>query len=327
VACDDVRVRDGVSFAVQAAPAAGAWSDLARRVESAGFEALCVADHPGLTVSPFVALAAAAPVTTSLRLGTSVLNSGVREPFDIANDAAALDLVSAGRALLGLGAGHTPAEWSAVGRAYPSAAKRVERLAALIPLVQQLLAGEIVTYEGPQFRLVNARLEFPPRRAIPLLVGGNGPELVRVGAAHADIVEIGGLGRTLPDGHFHEPRWKAAQIDRVVGAFHEAAGARRPRLGALVQFVAVTDHAEAAMAKLLASLAEHLPPAALPTIEDLLVAPFVLIGSVEEITNKILQARHRWGLVRYTVRAAAINDIVEVMTALRAAGQLAETAA
>ena len=146
---------------------------------------------------------------------------------------------------------------------------------------------------------------------------------MRIGAAHADIVEIGGLGRTLPDGHFHEPRWKAEQIDRVVDAFHDAAGARRPRLGALVQFVDVTDHAEAATARLRASLAEHLPAAALPTMGDLLAAPFVLIGTVEEITRKLLTARDRWGLVRYTVRAAAIDDIIEVMTALGSEGQLA----
>jgi len=276
-----------------------------------------------LTVSPFVALAGAASVTTTLRLGTSVVNCGVREPFDIASDAATLDLISGGRALLGLGAGHTPSEWHALGRAYPSASERIERFAALIPVVQRLLAGETVTSDAPQFRLVDARLDFAPGDAIPLLVGGNSPALVRIGAAHADIVEIGGLGRTLPDGHFHEPRWTTEQTDRVVDAFHAAAGARMPRLGALVQFVAVTDRAEAATARLRASLASHIPGAALPTMGDLLAAPFVLIGTVEEITSKLLAARDRWGLVRYTVRATAIDDIVEVMTALDSKGQLA----
>jgi probable F420-dependent oxidoreductase len=279
-----------------------------------------------MTVSPFVALAAVAPATSLLQLGTGVLNTAMREPFDIANDAATLDFVSDGRAFLGLGAGHTPAEWRAVGKAYPSASERVARLAELIPLVQQLLAGESVTSNGPRFRLLDARLGAAPRRPIPLLVGGNSPALVRVGAAHADIVEIGGLGRTLPDGHFHEPRWQAAQIDRVVDAFHDGAGVRRPRLGALVQFVALTDDAGATAARLLASLAEHVPSAALPTIEDVLAAPFVLIGTVEEITNKVLEARHRWGLVRYTIRAAAIDDISQVMAMLRSKGQPAESA-
>jgi probable F420-dependent oxidoreductase len=260
-----------------------------------------------------------------LRLGTGVLNGGVRDPFDIANDAATLDLVSAGRALLGIGAGHTPVEWTASGRAYPSATERIERLSVLIPLVQQLLAGDTVTYDGPHFRLVDARLELAPR-AIPLLVGGNGEALVRVGAAHADIVEIGGLGRTLPDGHFHEPRWKAAQVNRVVAAFHDAVGVRKVRLGTLVQFVAVTDRAEAAAEKMLASLAEHLPPGALPALDDLLTAPFVLIGTVDEIIDRVLDARRRWGIVRYTIRTPAIDDIAHVIAALRSRDELAEPA-
>jgi probable F420-dependent oxidoreductase len=308
-------VAEGISFAVQAAPAGTEWAGFAQRVERLGFEALCVADHPGMTASPFVAAAAAVPLTRSLRIGTGVLNGGLREPFDIASDAATLNLVSAGRALLGIGAGHTPAEWAALARTCPTPSERVERLGVLIQLVQQLLAGEAVTHDGPHFQLVDARLELAPC-TIPLLVGGNGAALVRIGAAHADIVEIGGLGRTLPDGHFHEPRWTATQIARVIDAFHDAVGARHVRLGALVQFVAVTDQAEAAAAGLLTSLSEHLPTGSLPTLQDLLSAPFVLIGTVDEITDKVLDVRRRWGIDRYTVRAPAVDDVARVIAML-----------
>ena len=163
--------------------------------------------------------------------------------------------------------------------------------------------------------------------AIPLLVGGNGEALVRTGARHADIVEIGGLGRTLPDGHFHEPRWTAPQIARVVDAFHDAVGARDVRLGALVQFVAVTDQAEATATGLLKSLSEHLPPASLPSLQDVLSAPFVLIGTVDEIADKVLEVRHRWGIDRYTVRAPAIDDINRVLAVLRSRNHRTEPAA
>jgi probable F420-dependent oxidoreductase len=305
-----------VSFAVQAAPERD-WSAFARRVEDLGFEALCLADHPGLTASPFVAAAAAATLTTSLRLGTGVVNCGVRSPLDIASDAATLDLVSGGRALLGVGAGHTPAEWHAIGETFPTAAERIERLAASIDVVQRLLAGETVTCDGPYFRLVDARLELAPR-AMPLLVGGNSEALVRIGAAHADIVEIGGLGRTLPDGHFHVPRWAPRQIDRIVEVFHDAVGERDVRLGALVQSVTVTDHAEALATALLRTFSEHIPESFLPSVEELLVAPFVLIGTVDEITDKVLGARRRWGIDRYTVRANSVDDIAQVIAVLRA---------
>lgn len=306
-----------ISFAVQAAPAGVEWSELARQVERHGFEALCLADHPGLTASPFVAAAAAASSTRSLRLGTGVVNAGVRSPFDIASDAATLHLVSGGRALLGVGAGHTPAEWTVLGRRYPSSTDRVDRLGVVVDLVQRLLAGESVTHDGPDLRLVDARLELAPC-TMPLLVGGNGEALVRLGAAHADIVEIGGLGRTLPDGHFHELRWSAAQIARVVESFHDASGERAVRLGALVQVVVVTDDADTAATKLLQAFSEHIPVELLPSLDDLLAAPFALIGTVDEIADKVLALRRRWAIDRYTVRASAVDDVARVIEVLHA---------
>jgi probable F420-dependent oxidoreductase len=289
---------------------------LAKRVESLGFEALCVADHPGSTVSPFVALGAAAAVTSAVALGTAVINTGVRHPLEIASDVATLELVSDGRALLGLGAGHTPAEWAAVGLRYPSARERIARLQAIAQAVEQLLAGETVDAQHSDFVLSQARLDFAPSRRIPVVIGGNSRSLVRAAAASADVVEIGGLGRTLPDGHFHEIRWRPDQIDQVVSVFHEAAGPRRPRLGALVQVVAVTENAESAAAAFIASAAERLPRETLPTVPELLAAPFVLIGTTSEMAQKLLDVRGRWGFTRYTVRAAAIGDIADVMHAL-----------
>jgi hypothetical protein len=119
------RVRVGhaalmVSFSVQASPAdTDGWLRLAARCEAAGFDALLVADHPGSDASAFVALAAAAAVTSTIGLGSYVSNAAVREPILLATDVATLDVVSNGRARLGIGAGHTPAEWHAIGRQRP----------------------------------------------------------------------------------------------------------------------------------------------------------------------------------------------------------------
>jgi len=313
-----------ISFAVQAAPADGeGWVSLARRVESMGFEVLSVSDHPGITASPFVALAAVAPVTRSVVLGTAVLNAGVREPLDVASDVASLELLSGGRTLLGLGAGHTPGEWSAIGRSYPSPSDRIARLAEFVPVVRSLLAGEAVNHEGRFFALREARLELAPARPVPLLIGGNSRALVRLGAAEADVVEIGGLGRTLPDGHFHELRWSEREIDQIVATFHEAAGSRQPRLGALVQFVTVTDDAPRVAEAFLASAAQRQPAATLPSIDEVLGTPFVLIGTVVELAQKLLNLRERWGFTRYTIRAGAIDAVGDVMEALRDTGDLA----
>jgi alkanesulfonate monooxygenase SsuD/methylene tetrahydromethanopterin reductase-like flavin-dependent oxidoreductase (luciferase family) len=176
--------------------------------------------------------------------------------------------------------GHTPSEWSAIGRTYPSPSRRISRLAELLPIVRRLIAGEIVDHEGSDFRIHEAHLEMAPARRVPVLIGGNSRALVRLGAAEADVVEIGGLGRTLSDGHFHEIRWSTRQIDEMVATFHEAVGPQRPKLGALVQLVAVTEDAQQTAQAFLASLANRLPANTLPTVDELIDAPFVLIRTV-----------------------------------------------
>ena len=99
------------------------WLALAREADRSGFESLYVADHPGTCAAPFVALAAAAAVTDRIKLGTCVVNAGLWEPVPLAMEVATLDMVSGGRAVLGLGAGHTPAEWAMRGRSMPSPAQ------------------------------------------------------------------------------------------------------------------------------------------------------------------------------------------------------------
>src|SRR4029079_13577250 len=94
---------------VQSGPCdAASWRALARRVEADGYAALLAADHPGTCAAPFVALGAAAAGPQRLRLGRYVLNLGVRDVLHTAVDVATLDVVSNGRAIVGIGAGHTP---------------------------------------------------------------------------------------------------------------------------------------------------------------------------------------------------------------------------
>ncbi|WP_369334329.1 LLM class flavin-dependent oxidoreductase [Nonomuraea deserti] len=183
------------------------WTNLARRCESAGFDALLAADHPGVTASPFVALAAAAPVTSVIGLGSYVSNAGVREPLLLAADAATLDVLSGGRARLGLGAGHTPGEWDAVGRSRPDVGGRVRRCVAVAEAVRALLDGEEIDVDTSELVARSARLSspMPVQTRIPLTLGGSNSRLLRWAGAHADVVGLTGFGRTLADGHNLRP--------------------------------------------------------------------------------------------------------------------------
>ncbi|GGR80378.1 LLM class F420-dependent oxidoreductase [Micromonospora fulviviridis] len=304
-----------VIFSVQARPTdATGWTDLARRVEAAGFDALLASDHPGHGASPFVALAAAAAVTSTLGLGSYVSNAGVREPILLATDVATLDVVSGGRARLGLGAGHTPAEWRAVGRERPDVAARVRRCVAVAEAVRDLLAGNEVTVDTPELAAYAARLTElrPVQGRVPLTMGTANSTLLRWAGAHADVVGLTGFGRTLADGHNHDVRWRVDQIEAQLA--HVAAGAAGrdtpPALEALIQQVTVTDDAEAAAASIAADTGL--------SVADLLATPFVLIGTADEIVAAVSRHQRRWGITRFVVRADAVDVLAPLLPRLAA---------
>jgi probable F420-dependent oxidoreductase len=277
---------------------------IAGRAESLGLDGVAVADHPGATWSPFVALASAAAGTERLGIGTAVVNCGVRDPLDIAADAATLQAISSGRLTLGLGAGHTPSEWSQIGRERPSPSARIDRFEEVVRAVVALLAGDSVTTQGKHVSLANARLQVSLTAAPKLLVGGGNRRLVRLGCVLADVVELGGIGRTLADGHYHEPRWSPAQVDSAVAAFESGcdASGRRPRLGALVQRLEITDDAEPAVRRYLDQVGKVIPGEMIPSVQDVLECPYVLVGTVDELLSKLRRLHERWGFARFTVR-------------------------
>lgn len=304
-----------VEVSVQAMPESRAsWLALARAVEDGGFHSLYAADHPGSAASPFVSLAAAAAVTDRIQLGTCVVNAGVWEPLDLASAVATLDLVSDGRAVLGVGAGHTPQEWTSRGRRYPPAGERVTRLVELVEATAGLLAGGVTSYVGEHITLTDATLEEPrpPRGRVPLLVGGNGRRILRFAGRRADIVGITGLARTLADGHRHEVDWSPQSLRRSVETIASAQGDRleHPSVEALVQAVVVTDDALAAAR----DLTEVVPGA---SADDLLEAPFVWVGTVEEIARRLRRTEAALGIDRYVVRPSAMPDARRVIEALR----------
>jgi probable F420-dependent oxidoreductase len=276
------------TFSLQAQPDdATGWLDLARRAEDLGFATLYAADHPGACASPFVALAAAAAVTSRIRLGSYVSNAGVREPILLASDVATLDVVSGGRAVFGLGAGHTPAEWAAIGKQRPDVRGRIDHCLAVAEATTRMLAGDGM--EQPR----------PVQDRVPLLIGGGNTRLLRWAARHADLIGLSGLGRTLADGHKHETRWGAGQIDAAV----ELCGDKP--VEALVQSVVESDDAGAAYAAMAVEFEID--------ESELTAAPFVLAGTRGEMAAKLRDIERRWGITRFAVRTPAIDIVAALM--------------
>jgi probable F420-dependent oxidoreductase len=302
-----------IAVSVQAEPRdLDSWLGLARRVQAAGFRGLLAGDHPGSGASPWPALGSAAAVTSTLTLGTYVVQAGVREPVHVAADAATLDILAPGRVLLGLGAGHTPREWEDLGRQRPAPAERAGRLAEFAEVVARLLRGDTVTHEGQYLTLRESRLDgLPAGGRVRLAVGGGHPQVLLTAARHADVVGLSGLGRTLADGHHHEARWSLTGLRRQLELVREAArqAGRDPVIEALVQVVTVTGDRDAAIR----DISRRLPGA---SADDIAHTPFVLAGSHQAMAGQLRAQAGEFGITSYVVREPAVPDLERVMQLL-----------
>lgn len=283
---------------------------VARRAEASGFDVVTLSDHVGPGVAPMPALGAMAQATSSIGLGTFVLNATMRNPVQLAWEASTIDQLSGGRFELGLGAGHTPHEYGETGVARLPAIERKAQLAEQIEIIRALLDGDTVDHDGEHHRLRNASITRSVQERLPILVGGNGAGLLGHAGAHADIIGLQGLGRTLEDGHRHNVKWTSAHLDAQLEQVRVGAGGRFDALefNALVQVMEVTEEAE----PVIAGLVDRVDGL---SAEDATETPYALIGTVDEIAAKIERCRDRWGITYFTVRQ--VEAFAPVIAALR----------
>jgi alkanesulfonate monooxygenase SsuD/methylene tetrahydromethanopterin reductase-like flavin-dependent oxidoreductase (luciferase family) len=187
--------------------AATAWArtvDVARWAEGRGFESLWVYDHMQVDpppeeapiFEPFVELSALAMATSRARLGHLVLAAAYRNAGLTAKAISTLDVVSGGRAILGIGAGWKEDEWLAYGYGFPSAGERLAILTDHLEIITRMLGPGRATWEGVHAHVRDAIHEpkglQQPR--IPILVGGNGPNVTwRLAARFADELNLDAL--------------------------------------------------------------------------------------------------------------------------------------
>ncbi|HEX3956545.1 MAG TPA: LLM class flavin-dependent oxidoreductase [Trebonia sp.] len=158
---------------------------LAVAAEAAGFDSFWVTEHHGLPdgylPSPLTLLAALAPATRRIKLGTGVLLAPLHHPLRIAEDAAVVDQLSGGRLILGLGIGYADHEYRSFGVA---PATRGARLAALVGALRLAWTGE--PFSCPELGLEDVRVTPVPARPIPVWLGGYAAPAVRRAGRIAD---------------------------------------------------------------------------------------------------------------------------------------------
>ncbi len=183
---------------------------LATAVEEAGFDSLWVMDHffqlPPLggpdqpMLEAYTLLGALAARTRRLQLGTLVTGVTYRNPGILAKIVTTLDVISRGRAILGIGGAWYEAEHQALGVDYPSDRVRLDMLEEAVQICRAMFAGDDVSFAGSHYRLDHARnLPRPVRAGGPkIMIGGGGEKrTLRLVAQYADQCNVTGDVSTL----------------------------------------------------------------------------------------------------------------------------------
>ena len=224
-------------------------TELAPAVEEAGFESLWVAEHSHIPVSratpypaggelprmymhtmdPFVALTAAALASKTLKIGTGICLLIERDPIHTAKETASLDIISKGRFLFGIGGGWNREEMGDHGTPFETRWKllreRVEAVKAIWTQDEAEYHGDMVDF-GPMWCWPKPVQKPHP----PVLLGGNGPNVLKRVVAYADewmpnrgaalqrIPELREMAQAAGRGHIpvtFYPRDAAADIERA----------------------------------------------------------------------------------------------------------------
>lgn len=302
-------------FSTQAGAAASGeeWMARARRLETLGYSALLIPDHVIGTQlwSIFPALTAAATATSKLRVGTLVIANDFRNPLLLAREFATLDLVSGGRAEIGLGAGWALRDYESLGIPYDRGRVRVERLAESVRVMKRLFTEEKVTHEGRYYRLKEAQLGPKPvqRPHPPIHIAGGGREILSLAGREADIVGIiamvGGAGRV------REQREVTAEASvEKIGWVREAAGDRFDEIElSMFLDVTLTDDAEGAVRELAKQFDR--PP------EQITESAYRVVGTVDDVRRRVLEMREL-GFTYFCLRGPNVEELGPLVRKLSA---------
>lgn len=282
------------------ARSADEWVELARRAEAAGFSTLLIPDTLSFTFAPLPALAVLAGVTTSLRFGTYVLANDYRNPVLVAREAATLAFLSGGRFELGLGAGRPGADedYRKLGIALEAPGVRVERMEQALAIIKPLLAGGQVAAGGVHYPVSEVDVfPRPPQNShIPLLVAASGKRMLTLAAGVADTIALA-VGFDAP----------ASKMAATIDLLKTVAGARFEHLelnnNLIVAGQGLSPWVRDRMGIDEATLRQSDSVA-------------VLMGTTDEMCDKLEERRAQLGLSYITMGADALDAMAPVVARL-----------
>jgi len=314
-------------FGVQSyAPASAAeWREQARKAEALGFSSFHLADHvigpgpalnatghPVQTVAAVPAMAVAAEATSTIKVGCRVLCVDYRNPVMLAKEMATLDFFSEGRLELGIGAGWLKNEYEAMGIAFDSAGTRLDRMEEVIGLLRASFADGELNIDSKHVHAVGFEaVPKPVRRPYPpIMIGGGAKRVLTIAGREADIVSLNfnnSTGRLGPEGIGSST---AELTDQKIQWIKDGAGSRFSdiELEIAAYFTVVTPDGAATLGKM--------APMFGMTPEVMAQHPHVLIGSVDEICDRLVERRERFGISYVSFGTSNMDAIAPVVSRL-----------
>jgi probable F420-dependent oxidoreductase len=301
-------------FALQVSNAASpaAWKELARKTEDLGYSTLYVPDHLDDQWAPLIACALAAEATTTLKVGTLVLDNDFRHPVVLAKELATLDVVTDGRFECGMGAGWATADYQQSGIPMERPSVRIARLAESLDIMTSLWETGRATYAGTHYTVTDA--VGSPRPVTPggppLVIGGGSQRILTLAGQRAAIASI---VPSLAAGVIGPEMAAGAVIDKYaerVAWVRQAAGDRAAEieLQAWTVFVQVVPNATEVIA--------NVAPAFGLTPEQMEAAPLALVGTTDEMVETLQKRREELGFSYMVLHEAEMDAMAPVIATL-----------
>jgi probable F420-dependent oxidoreductase len=314
-------------FGLQAyAPESGKqWRELARKAESSGFSSFHLADHiigpgpalaatghPVQTVAAIPAMAVAAEATSTIKVGCRVLCVDYRNPVMLAKEVATLDFFSEGRLELGLGAGWLQGEYEAVGIPFDRAGVRLDRFEEVIGLLRASFAEGELNIDTTHVHAVGFEAVPKPftKSGPPIMIGGGAQRILTIAGREADIVSLNFNNSSGKLGAEGIGSSTAEHTDQKIQWIRNGAGERFDQIEIEIAayFTVVAPDGAGTRAKM--------APMFCMTPEVFAEHPNVLIGSVDEICDRIVERRERFGISYTSFGASVMDSVIPVVERL-----------
>jgi probable F420-dependent oxidoreductase len=285
-----------------------------QQAEALGYSSFSTGDHVFHGLASLSALAFAAAITSTIRVGALTFANDLRNPVMLAREVATLDVLSDGRFEFGIGSGYSAGDYTWTGIPLDPPRTRIDRLVEAVGLFKRVFTEDNVDLDSTFYSVKGVSIAPKPVQQPwpPFLIGGGGKRVLQFAAREADIIGIG--LKSTSDGSFDWDDISSDAHTRKVQWVREASGDHwgTRDLNILINVCQLDGDPEVYARKVLDAF--NAPDTV--TVEYLLASPYVLVGSEDAIIEKLHRLRETSSVNYVTVRSEFLEAFAPIVARL-----------